>query len=322
MKEEEIRPKEIFAQYLKLSTEDGNKLDKSLFEDCPCQACGGTYKEVRFVKNGYTFQKCLKCHSLFCSPRPTVQQIESLYFNSPSSTFWSEVFFPSVREARREKLFKPKAKQMAQMIRDKGLKVETVCDVGAGHGLFLEELRRELPNVRLFAVEPDANSAKVCREKGIETLVATAEQAEVWHNRFDLVLCSEVVEHVHNVKSFVGSVQDLVKPGGSSLITGLGYDGFDILTLQEKSNSVSPPHHLNFLSIEGFHQLFSQLNSAHVDIWTPGKLDVDIVINSDFENEFVRVLKTRGLVAIQEFQEFLAKHQLSSHTWILVRKKD
>ncbi|KYG64744.1 SAM-dependent methyltransferase [Bdellovibrio bacteriovorus] len=320
MKEEEIRPKAILDQYLKLSAEDGAKLDKNLFQECVCQACGGTRKETKFEKHGYTYKMCLDCHSLFCSPRPTPDQISSLYFNSPSSTFWSNVFFPSVRDARREKLFKPKAKKIANLIKEKGLAVKTVCDIGAGHGLFLEELQKEIPGLSLFAVEPDSTSAEVCRSKGIETLVSTAEDAKVWRNKFDLVLCSEVVEHVHNVKNFVSSVHSLVRSGGHYLITGLGYDGFDILTLQDKSKAVSPPHHLNFLSVEGFNKLFILLGARSVEVWTPGQLDVDIVINSGIENEFIRVLKARGDSVVREFQEFLARNQLSSHTWILVQK--
>lgn len=320
MKEEEIRPKAVLEKYLQLSAEDGQKLDKAHFEHSTCQACGSDKSKNHFTKHNYAFQICLDCYSLYCSPRPTAEQISSLYFNSPSSAFWSNVFFPSVREARREKLFRPKARKIAQMIRDRGLSIRTICDIGAGHGIFLEELQKELPEMKLFAIEPDSHSAEICRDKGIETLVTTAEQAQEWYEKFDLVLCSEVIEHVHNVKTFVNSVQAVVKPGGHYLITGLGYDGFDILTLQEKSNAVSPPHHLNFLSVEGFKKLFQSLKASEVDIWTPGQLDVDIVVNSGFENEFLRVLKSRGDSALREFQEFLVRHKLSSHTWILVKK--
>lgn len=320
MKEEEIRPKAILEKYLSLSAEDGKKLEKTKFEKCHCQACGSERSKTQLHKHGYDFQLCLDCRSLYCSPRPTEEQISSLYFDSPSSYYWSNVFFPSVQEARREKLFRPKARKIAELIRERGLSVRTICDIGAGHGIFLEELQKELPEMKLYAIEPDSYSAEVCRSKGIETLISTAEQAQQWHEKFDLVLCSEVIEHAHNVKNFLSAVQAVVKPGGYYLVTGLGYDGYDILTLQEKSNAVSPPHHLNFLSIEGFKKLFESLKISDVDIWTPGQLDVDIVMNSGYENEFLRTLKSRGDSALREFQEFLVRHKLSSHTWILAKK--
>ncbi|OQX91517.1 MAG: hypothetical protein B6D58_07680 [candidate division Zixibacteria bacterium 4484_95] len=92
------------------------------------------------------------------------------------------------------------------------------------------------------------------------------------------------------------------------------------MTLQEHSNSVFPPHHLNFLSIKGFKKLFQRAGFTYIDIWTPGVLDVDIVKNNPMVDEFTRVLVSRGEKAVMEFQSFLQKYQLSSHVWVLARK--
>jgi SAM-dependent methyltransferase len=320
MKEEEIRPKEILQRYLDLSAKDGQKLDSSLFVETPCQACGKIGSSPHIKKQNFNFVKCSNCHSLYCSPRPSNDQLNSLYFNSESAQFWSNVFFPSVREARRQKLFAPKAEKISNLIRERSINIDSICDVGAGHGLFLEELKKQLPGSKLYAIEPDSTSAQACRSKGIETLEETSETAHLWREKFDFIICSEVIEHVFDVSAFINSLQTLLKPGGYCLVTGLGYEGFDILTMQDQSKSISPPHHLNFLSINGFETAFKKSNFSKVDIWTPGQLDVDIVLNSEIENEFVRVLKTRGDKVIQEFQQFLARNQLSSHTWILAQK--
>ena len=136
------------------------------------------------------------------------------------------------------------------------------------------------------------------------------------HDRFDLVISSEVIEHVFSPEEFVRSLHQLTKPSGQVLLTGLGYEGFDILVLQEKSNSIFPPHHLNFLSIKGFEILFKRIDFKKVDIWTPGVLDVDIVMNSGVVPEFLKVLGRRQ-GALQEFQSFLASQKLSSHVWCL-----
>lgn len=321
MKEEEIRPKELLDKYLQLSAKDGAALNSQDFVDVDCPACGSIEVKNHFKKNNYTYKKCTQCNSLFCSPRPNQKQLDSLYFSSESSNYWSNVFFPSVAEARREKLFKPKALKIAEMIQSKKLNVHSICDVGAGHGLFLHEIQNVLPELKLFAIEPDATSAEACRKKNIETLVTTAEGSSEWKNKFDLVMSSEVIEHVFDLGQFIESVTQLVKPGGYCLLTGLGYEGFDILTLQEKSKAVSPPHHLNFVSVNGYTTLLSRLGFKNIDIWTPGELDVDIVLNSDFNSEFINVLKSRGPETIKAFQRFLSENKLSSHTWILAQRK-
>lgn len=321
MKEEEIRPKELLDRYLELSAKDGATLDSKDFVEIDCPACHSKNSKTQFKKNNYTYKKCPQCNSLFCSPRPNQKQLDSLYFGSESSKFWSNVFFPSVADARREKLFRPKAQKIAQMIQQKQMNVSSICDVGAGYGLFLQEIKNALPNVKLYAIEPDSTSAEQCRKKNIETLVATAESSEEWSNKFDLVISSEVIEHVFDLKRFIDSISKVVKPGGYCLLTGLGYEGFDILTLQEKSKAVSPPHHLNFISLNGYSNLLIECGFHNIDAWTPGELDVDIVLNSDYNSEFIDVLKSRGPETIKAFQKFLSENKLSSHTWILAQRK-
>ena len=320
MKEQEIRPRELFQRYLELSQKDAQKFDHSKFEKIPCPGCGEDKAEKRFKKNGFQYVLCSICGSLYCSPRPSEEDLELFYKKSESAKYWAEVFFPAVAEIRREKLFKKKAKQVYDVIEKKNFSPETICDVGAGYGIFLEELKPFFPSAKFFAIEPSPDLAERCKSKGFETLQTTAEESGIWREKFELVICSEVIEHVFSCKRFTGSLYQLIKPGGYCLGTGLGYEGFDILTLQEHSNSVFPPHHLNFLSIKGFKKLFQRAGFTYIDIWTPGVLDVDIVKNNPMVDEFTRVLVSRGEKAVMEFQSFLQKYQLSSHVWVLARK--
>lgn len=319
MKEADIRPRELLQQYLDLSRQDGEQLDKRDFVEVSCPACGSEGNPVAIEKFGFQYENCLSCNTLYCTPRPNSQQLGQLYANSPSANYWSQVFFPAVAQSRREKLFAPKAAKIAALIHDRQLAHGRICDIGAGHGVFLEELGQHLPAAQLFAIEPDHNSAEVCRSKGIAVLEATVEASDDWRQRFDFVLSSEVIEHVGDPVLFAQKLQQLLKPGGSLLMTGLGYEGFDILTLGGGSQAVSPPHHLNFFSTAGFDALLKRVGFATVDLWTPGQLDLDIVLNSGHHSPFLEALKARGSQACQDFQAFLQKHALSSHVWVLAQ---
>ncbi len=234
--------------------------------------------------------------------------------------------FPRRGRASPGKIFVPRVKQIKTLLQEKALDPEVVVDVGAGYGVFLEEYKKQFFSARVCAVEPGQKMAQICRDKGTETLVSTAEDAEPWAGKADLVSCFEVIEHVFAPEEFVTALGRILKPGGHLVVSGLGVVGFDIQVLWEKSKSVTPPPHLNFLSIRGFEMLFERLGFQDVQVETPGQLDVDIVgnaleedppINSD---RFVRLLLRRKGKELANFQKFLAENRLSSHCRILAQK--
>ena len=328
MKEIDIRPKAIFEEYLKLSAQDAEVmlLDGSeKFVDILCPACESGDREDYCQKNGFMIKRCADCGSIFCSPRPAMSQLQKFYLNSSSSKFWAEQFLPTVVEARREKLFKPKAKQIYDLLSLRGLQPQNICDVGAGHGLLLEELQRFWHTAAFYAIEPGRESAAICRHKGFKVLEKMVEEAHEWRESADLVTCFEVIEHVFNPRNFIASIYRLIKKGGFCLITGLGGDGFDIQVLGDESRSIFPPHHLNFMSVRGLEQIFTNVGFTNVEITTPGKLDVDIVKNAIQEQGVavplvIRTILDRGESACEQLQKYLVEHKLSSHVWILARK--
>ena len=82
MKEEEIRPHNIFDEYLRLAALDANKyFGKVLRLNVPCPACGE--RGVRsFDKQGFSYEECPKCQTLFVSPRPQAENFYRYYQES------------------------------------------------------------------------------------------------------------------------------------------------------------------------------------------------------------------------------------------------
>lgn len=319
LKEEEIRPKKLFQKYLDLCRQDIENMDRTILQDVTCPGCGKENDNRHLLKNGFQYFLCISCGTLYCSPRPGLEQLERFYSEGQSAEFWNKDFFPVVVEARREKIFRPRAEKARDILKQKQIIPKNICDVGAGHGILLEELRNIFP-AKFYALEPNPVCASQCYTKGFKTIETCAEKSEAWEGKFDLVLCTELIEHVFSTHIFINSLYDLIVPGGVCILTGLGYEGYDILTLQDKSNSLFPPHHLNFLSIKGFETLFRSAGFRFIEITTPGDLDADIVYNSEINNEFIRVLYTRGKSAVTAFQSFLQQYQLSSHVWVVATK--
>ena len=328
MKEVEIRPKELFQEYLKLSAADTEAyFVSSQREYLPCPACGSEHSHQAFEKSGFGYTACQSCQTLYQNPRPPLEEFSRFYRESPSARYWAKEFFPAVAEIRREKLFKPKVMELARLCQNENFKPKVVADIGAGFGLFLEEWRNLFPDTRVIAIEPNPEMAELCRGKKIEVLECLAEQASSLYNQVDLVVALEVIEHVHDPLLFCKSLKQLLRGGGRLLLTGLSVDGFDIQVLWKHSRSISPPHHINFMSIRGFELLLKRAEFSSVDIFTPGKLDVDIVKNMVEEqpdvlrdHRFILNLLKQDEDVLKEFQQFLSKYRLSSHCWIWALK--
>lgn len=326
MRENEIRPPELLAQYLQLSAQDANLC----FGGAPCTslscvACGSPSFCHAFVKNEFSYSLCDDCRSLYLNPRPSLDRFTEFYRNSASSIFWANELFPATAEIRRQTIFLDRVGRLLDLCSQNKHRVDRLIEVGAGYGIFLEEWRKQCPNTELVAIEPSATLAGKCRDKGFKVLENMVEEVCDHRGFADLVVCFEVMEHVHDPLVFLKHLVRLARPGGIVLISTLCIDGFDLQVLWDQSTQIFPPHHINFLSVKGFQRLFTRAGLEKIDVITPGRLDVDIVCNAFRSHpevlnnqRFLEKILSDEKVA-RAFQEFLSAHRLSSHAWVYGR---
>ena len=107
------------------------------------------------------------------------------------------------------------------------------------------------------------------------------------------------------------------------IFTTLSGTGADISVLWEKSKSVSPPHHLNFLNPKSIPILLERIGLSAIDISTPGKLDVDIMSNAKdsitdrFWDRFISLASENDKSIMQKALEETC---FSSHILVVCRK--
>ena len=330
MKEAEIRPKEIFDRYLALCRQDIDRFygDSSAFVPVRCPACDRAASgEDGFTKLGFRYEVCGGCGTLYASPRPTPVMQDDFARKSEATAYWGSHFYRETAEARRQKIFRPRAELVASMVKDGAIPAARVfADVGAGYGLFLEEIAALGLFERVVGIEPAPQLAEICRQKGFSVVENMMEDVGTPLNA-DALTAFEVLEHVFDPCAFLRSCASALSDRGVLLFTTLTIDGFDLQVLWQDSNSIYPPQHINLMSLAGMKTLAQRSGLEILSITTPGKLDVDIVANALGDNpnlpvpRFVRNLLASGAENRDAFQTFLQRANLSSHVRVVARRQ-
>jgi SAM-dependent methyltransferase len=331
MKEEEIRPESLFNEYLALAEKDIRTFFlSSPFRYVPCPACGSTESSFRFRKMGFDYEECSRCGTLYVNPRPPLEAFQRYYSDSPSVNFWATHFYRETEEARRIKLVRPKAALVVAKIERYSGKPEAgsvILDIGSGYGVLCEELARILPpGCTLAGIEPSLALGKVCREKGIAIIQKQMEDvdpADLPRGTIVAAISFELLEHLHDPSTFLDACHRALPAKALLILTTLSWAGFDLQVLRERSRSIHPPHHINFLTPDSIRILLGRHGFDCCEVTTPGKLDIDITVKqiADVSDPFIRRLLSSDAATREAFQEVLARTCLSSHMMVVARRR-
>jgi 2-polyprenyl-3-methyl-5-hydroxy-6-metoxy-1,4-benzoquinol methylase len=94
-------------------------------------------------------------------------------------------------------------------------------EVGPGSGVYLPALCSRFRNVVAIDVEPTHIAAlrETCKDlANLELLIADICNQD-WQRQFDIVLCSEVIEHVANPSEFMTGLANSVRPDGILILS-------------------------------------------------------------------------------------------------------
>ena len=328
--EAEIRPDDLIAESMRTYHADVERLvaQRDSFVPVSCVACGNGTSRPRWKKNGLDFVECESCATVYVSPRPTPAILEEHYRTSENYRYWTEVIFPASENARREKIFAPRAERVLEIARRYGTRTGSLVDVGAGFGTFCEEVERLRGFERVIALEPEPNLAAICRSKGLEVVESPVESASLPVDHVDVVTNFEVIEHLFEPAAFVAQCARLVQPGGLLVLTCPNGQGFDIEVLGELSWTVVPEH-LNYFNPDSLSGLLERSGFEVVERLTPGRLDAELVRKHALAGELdlsgrpflKRVLVDEWDRLGDPFQDFLADHGLSSNMWLVGRRR-
>lgn len=324
LKEEEIRPQELFDELLRLNKEDVKEYFTTVnYKKIYCPACEKE-SNFLFIKNGFNIDECSSCKTIFVNPRPEKKAFDQFYTDSKSTKFWANEFYKATENSRREKLWKPKAKLIDELISKHSKNTKCIIDIGGGYGVFVEEFVK-LNSINHLIIEPSKYLSSICREKNLNVLekfLEDVEQKELPKENKTFV-SFELFEHLHNPRLFLETLYSLLDNDDTFIFTTLSGMGVDIQVLGEYSKALSPPMHLNFFNPKSIKILLEDIGFKCLDVLTPGKLDIDIMQNSidKIEDRFWKnFLEYSNDNEKNKMQSFLSENGLSSHMMIVCKK--
>ena len=276
-----------------------------------CQFCNRASSKYWFTytsksdRTNYDINRCEKCKSAFVSPAPSEEYLKEFYggeMNSHGGNFDNtdaqknyelilnlEDSFPNSRVD---------AKRIASLCKKFSMGNDFL-DVGAGCGFFTNEAISVGFNCK--AIEAGSNNCKVFKlMNGFEPFNQMFDEkfAEDNSNKFDVVLLSQVLEHIANPQSAIKNIKAVLKPGGICVIA-VPHFGSIVSKLQGKKDMfIIPPEHLNFFSLSGLNQAFKNNGFSVLMTHTVSRFDANKLksrIKSLFLSRLIYSLIASGL---------------------------
>lgn len=234
---------------------------------CPfCNSIGPKYWFTNTSKVDhlpYKIYRCKACKSAFVAPLPTEEYLKKYYgseMNSHGGFLQDDdvekhyKFILNNEEAYPNSIVD--AKRIASFCK-KFSSGYDFLDIGAGYGFFTNAAQSV--GFNCTAIEAGLNNCKVFKlMNGFEPLNQMFDEkfTEENRNKFDVVLLSQVLEHIPNPQSTIGSIRSVLKAGGICVIAVPRFGSLVSKIQGTKDMFITPPEHLNFFSLTGLNQAF------------------------------------------------------------------
>jgi 2-polyprenyl-3-methyl-5-hydroxy-6-metoxy-1,4-benzoquinol methylase len=205
-----------------------NELNKVHYTNCP--VCGSaainpllTVKDHSVSKEEFVIWQCSYCSLRFTQEAPNEASIGSYYQSSDyiSHTNSSKGLINKLYQRVRNYTLH----QKANLIIGNTVKQGEILDLGAGIGAFLNTMKEK--NWKIAGIEPDAGARQQAKDLFNIELKETNALDQLHENSFDAITLWHVLEHVHQLHSYIERLKTLLKPNGKIFIAVPNYESLD-----------------------------------------------------------------------------------------------
>ena len=109
-----------------------------------------------------------------------------------------------------------------------------VLDVGCGGGILLKKAK-DKKICEVYGVDFSSVAVNVCKKNGLNVIQSKLPDIPYTDNSFDVVICSEVLEHLSEPEKTIKQMLRVLKPNGTFIIT-VPYEEEDNTNLEHVNN--------------------------------------------------------------------------------------
>jgi SAM-dependent methyltransferase len=244
-----------------------------------CPAC--QHRSARSVGaiDGFEMRRCTDCATVFTATLPSTPEEAHDY-----STYYEKgnLEVPAFIERRLDQL-------VAGF--DKYRRRNRWLDVGCGAGALMRAAAER--GWTATGTEVSTRAADAVRSPGFDVRLGELETLSLEQGGFDVVSAVEVLEHVSDPDTLIGTARQLLRPGGALYMTTPNGRGIAARLLRTHWSVMSPPEHLQLFSTKGLKSLVTRVGFEIVRLRAhavnPHELFAALRSSNDAEQPFERV---------------------------------
>lgn len=206
-----------------------------LRNDCP--SCGRERPSRLKKFHSVSLAKCGGCGFVFADMTPTGEELADHYAHKYANKYSPDAWVSPTTRKRLTELV-----ATFEQFRTHG----RLLDVGCGQGLLLEAAASQ--NWHPFGTEYSADAIEFGRSRGFEMWDGELLKDSYPADYFDVIVMTEVIEHMVEPGRDLSLVMNFVRPGGLLYLTTPNFDSLSRRVLGDRWNVIEYPAHLGYFS--------------------------------------------------------------------------
>jgi SAM-dependent methyltransferase len=241
----------------------------------------------------WAYWKCIKCQSLYLNPRPTRESIGRAYgsYYTHNNDAIGKNSFDAYRQKLRNEclfhwlgidvnprmhfksklyldMFKPFIFRKYPLDEINKYPRGTLLDVGCGNGDLMDAAKLMGFSVNGLEIDPAAVTAAIGR--GLTVRQGSYDLLSEYQDNFDYIICSHVIEHVHDPRQLLQLLIKAVKPGGRIFIAWPNPKSMALTIFGKYWRGLEAPRHICLLSENGFTNYLHENSISNIKTFVSG----------------------------------------------------